>query len=105
MGVCFITIQYNVAFFRPYFPKTEILIFVISSLLPVVYVFFGFLYYIKRKDARWVGLGALFYILTVLNRILSPNSGDFNEVINGNSLMHLGIVIFVYSVYQKIKRI
>ena len=39
-------------------------------------------YYIKRKDARWVGLGALFYILTVLNRILSPNSGDFNEVIN-----------------------
>jgi len=104
-GVCFITIQYNVAFIRPYFPKTEILIFVISSLLPVVYVFFGFLYYIKRKDARWVGLGALFYILTVLNRILSPNSGDFNEVINGNSLMHLGIVIFVYSVYQKIKRI
>jgi len=50
-GVCFITIQYNVAFFRPYFPKTEILIFVISSLLPVVYVFFGFLYYIKRKVA------------------------------------------------------
>jgi drug/metabolite transporter (DMT)-like permease len=83
----------------------EIVIFLISSLLPVVYVFLGFLCDIKRRDSWALGFASFFYILTVLNRIFGSDSGDFSEIINGNSLMHLGIIIFVYSVYQKIKKI
>jgi hypothetical protein len=100
-AVIFIIIQYNIVYFRTVFSQMEILIFLISSLLPVIYVFLGFLVNLKEKKYWPIGLGAFGYLMTIINRVVGK---DINDFFNYNSLMHFGIVILLYFLFQRIKR-
>tara|TARA_B100000902_G_C26969233_1_gene744476 strand:+ start:73 stop:726 length:654 start_codon:yes stop_codon:yes gene_type:complete len=100
----FIIVQYNMHYFRPDMPKLEIVIFLISSLLPVGYILIGSLINIKKSIFWGIGCASFFYILTTINRIVGKNNGDFNEVLNGNSLMHVGIVILLCSIFLLLQK-
>ena len=95
----FIVIQYNVQHVKVHFKDVEIVIFLISSLLPVCYLFIGFIYNFKDKKFHFLGL-AFFYLITVMNRLFGR---DLSIILNGNSLMHIGI-IFLVAVFYHIKK-
>ena len=100
-GVLFAILQFNMAHVRVYFKEAEILIFLISSLVPVFYLFIGFLLRLKDKRYHLLGLGSFFYLAAVGNRIFGK---DFSEVFNANSIMHIGIIFLLVIVFNQIKK-
>ena len=100
-GVLFVFLQYNMAEVRVHFKDAEILIFLISSLLPVFYLFIGFLVRLKNKDFHLLGLASFLYLAGVGNRIFGK---DLSEVFNANSIMHLGIVVLLITVFKQIRK-
>ena len=97
----FIVLQYNIQHVKEYFKDAEIVIFLISSLLPVCYLFIGFIYNFKNKKFYFLGLASFFYLTTVMNRLFGR---DLSIVLNGNSLMHVGIIFLVMAVFNHIKK-
>ena len=97
----FIFLQYNIQSVKVYFKEAEIVIFLISSLLPVCYLFIGFLCHFKNKKYHFIGLASFLYLLSVVNRLFG---GDLNYIFNGNSLMHFGIIILLTAVFYHIKK-
>jgi len=100
-AVLFIGLQYNIQHVKVYYKDIEIVIFLISSLLPVCYLFIGFLCNLKEKKFHFLGLASFIYLSTVVNRLFGS---DFGNIFNENSLMHLGIIILLTAVFFQIKK-
>ena len=100
-AVLFIVIQYNIQTVKVHFKDAEIVIFLISSLLPVCYLFIGFICNWKDKKFHFLGLASFLYLSTIFNRLFGE---DFSTIFNLNSLMHFGIIVLLTAVFYHIKK-
>jgi len=97
----FSIIQYNIGLIKPYFEQVHIVLFLISSLFACCYIFVKWLQNVRNKKFLILGLSVSFYLATVVNRIIG---GDINHFLNFNTLMHLGIVAVILSIFKSVKR-